>query len=179
MPRPYRSRRNPAPLIALLAIVLLAGGVAVALLGGGGGSSNSSTSAKAKQQRAERRQRRAQRNQQTTPAPSGQQSGPYTVPQPTGSSPQTGASLQQQGHSLILANQYDQAIPILERAVQAFPAGTTDLNYAYALYDLGNALHLAGRPKDAIPVLEERLKIDNQRDAVQRELDAARADAGQ
>jgi serine/threonine-protein kinase len=68
---------------------------------------------------------------------------------------------------------------VLEQAVKSFPGGTSDLSYAYALYDLGNALRLAGRPADAIPVLEERLKIDNQRDVVQRELDAARAAAGQ
>jgi serine/threonine-protein kinase len=64
--------------------------------------------------------------------------------------------------------------------VRAFPAGTTSsLPHAYALFNLGHALRLAGRPADAVPVLEERLKNPDQLGKVQAELDAARAAAGQ
>jgi serine/threonine-protein kinase len=70
---------------------------------------------------------------------------------------------------------YDQAIPFLRRAVAAYPTGSTDLTYAYALYNLGRSLRLAGRPAEAIPYLERRLRIDNQRGVVRRELAAARA----
>jgi tetratricopeptide (TPR) repeat protein len=73
---------------------------------------------------------------------------------------------------------YDEAIPILQQAVDSFPPGTTDVNYAYALYNLGKSLRLAGRPDDAIPILEKRLEIPNQTDVVQRELDLARQQAG-
>ena len=52
------------------------------------------------------------------------------------------------------------------------------MNYAYALYSLGRALRLDGRPEEAIPVLEARAAIPNQQATVQRELEAARADAG-
>jgi predicted Ser/Thr protein kinase len=103
----------------------------------------------------------------------------YEVPQPSGDDPGRGAELDRQGKSLIDQGRPDEAIPVLEEAVRTFPAGTRDLNYAYALYNLGNALRLAGRPDDAIPVLEQRLQIDNQRDTVRAELDRARRDAGQ
>ena len=72
---------------------------------------------------------------------------------------------------------YDEAIPILQQAVDSFPAGTDDINYAYALFNLGKSLRLAGRPEEAIPILERRLQIPDQTDVVQQELDAAREDA--
>ena len=58
-------------------------------------------------------------------------------------------------------------------------AGSTDLTYAYALFNLGHALRLAGRPEEAIPVLEQRLEIPNQTGAVRRELEAAIAATGE
>jgi tetratricopeptide (TPR) repeat protein len=70
-------------------------------------------------------------------------------------------------------------VPVLERAVASFPKGTDDLNYAYALYNLGHALRLSGRPREAIPLLERRLEIPNQTATVSRELEAARADAAE
>ena len=66
---------------------------------------------------------------------------------------------------------------MLQQAVQSFPEDTSDVNYAYALFNLGNALRLAGRPEEAVPVLERRLEIPNQRSAVSAELEAARAAA--
>jgi tetratricopeptide (TPR) repeat protein len=63
--------------------------------------------------------------------------------------------------------------------VDSFPPGTDDLNYAYALYNLGRSLRLAGRPDEAIPILEERLLIPDQPAAVSRELELAREQAGQ
>jgi hypothetical protein len=63
--------------------------------------------------------------------------------------------------------------------VDGFPPGTTDLNYAYALYNLGRSLRLSGHPGEAIPFLERRLRFPNQTAAVRRELDAARREAGQ
>jgi eukaryotic-like serine/threonine-protein kinase len=100
------------------------------------------------------------------------------VPQPTGNDPALGAQLNDQGFALIQEGRPEAAIPVLRRAVEAFPAGTDDLNYAYALFNLGNALRLAGRPEEAIRVLEERLRIPNQTATVQQELAAAREQAG-
>ena len=69
-------------------------------------------------------------------------------------------------------------MPLLEEAVAAFPAGSEDLSYAYALFNLGNALRLSGHPEEAIPVLEERLQIPDQTATVEAELEAARQEAG-
>jgi eukaryotic-like serine/threonine-protein kinase len=97
-------------------------------------------------------------------------------PKPDGSL--SGAELNEQGFALIEQGRYDEAAAVLRRAVDSFPAGTSDLNYAYALYNLGHALRLAGRPEEAIPILEQRLEIPNQLETVERELAAARAAAG-
>jgi len=97
-------------------------------------------------------------------------------PKPDGSL--SGAELNEQGFALIEQGRYDEAAAVLRHAVDSFPAGTSDLNYAYALYNLGHALRLAGRPEEAIPILEQRLEIPNQVETVERELAAARAAAG-
>ena len=76
------------------------------------------------------------------------------------------------------AGRYDEAIPLLQRAVASFPPGTSDLNYAYALFNLGKALRLPGRPKEAIPYLEKRLRSPTRRRVVRRELERAQQAAG-
>jgi len=73
---------------------------------------------------------------------------------------------------------YGEAIPLLQRAVAAYPEGSKELTYAFALYNLGKSLRLAGRPREAVPILERRLGIPNQRGTVRRELEAARRAAG-
>jgi tetratricopeptide (TPR) repeat protein len=115
----------------------------------------------------------------TAPAPAPEEEQPQASEQPAASGPATGASLNDQGFQLMSEGRYDEAIPILQRAVNSFPAGTTDLNYAYALFNLGQALRLAGRPDEAIPILEQRLEIPNQTGTVRRELELARRDAGE
>jgi eukaryotic-like serine/threonine-protein kinase len=111
------------------------------------------------------------------PAPTPEEDQPEASEQPAGSGPATGARLNDQGFQLMSEGRYDEAIPVLQRAVNSFPAGTTDLNYAYALFNLGQALRLAGRPDEAIPILEQRLEIPNQTGTVRRELELARRDA--
>jgi protein kinase-like protein/tetratricopeptide repeat protein len=96
------------------------------------------------------------------------------VPMPAGNDLALGSTLNREGFEMIQAGRYEEAIPVLEEAIRAFPPGTDDLNYAYALFNLGNALRLSGRPEEAIPVLERRLEIPNQTEVVRRELAAAR-----
>ena len=70
---------------------------------------------------------------------------------------------------------------LLERSVEAFRAQGRkgDIGYAYALYNLGNALRLSGHPSEAIPYLQERLQVSNyKRGIVQKELKTARQQAG-
>jgi Flp pilus assembly protein TadD len=94
------------------------------------------------------------------------------------SSPAEGARLNETGFALINEGRPAEAVPILRQAVESFPEGTADLNYAYALYNLGHALRVSGDPEEAITVLERRLQIPNQRSTVAAELARARADAG-
>jgi eukaryotic-like serine/threonine-protein kinase len=95
------------------------------------------------------------------------------------SSPAEGARLNETGFALINEGRPAEAVPILRQAVESFPEGTADLNYAYALYNLGQALRLSGNPEEAISVLERRLQIPNQRSTVAAELARARAEAGE
>lgn len=119
---------------------------------------------------------------ETAAAPEAAESSEAEAPEPVsealGADPETGAGLNQQGFELIQAGEYDAAVPVLEEAVASFPEGSEDLNYAYALFNLGNALRLSGRPEEAIPVLEQRLAIPNQTGTVEAELEAARDEAG-
>jgi hypothetical protein len=166
--------------------------LALVLLGGddGKGSGSSTSSIAERQQRAERRrarrqkaaQERAQSGQQpAAPAPAPESSQPssggsgsgYKIPQPSGNDAAEGARLQLQGFHM-LDSDPEGAVPILEKSVRSFPPGTDDIRLQYALFSLGKALRLSGRPEDAIPVLEQRLKNPDQRDTVQAELERAR-----
>jgi eukaryotic-like serine/threonine-protein kinase len=93
--------------------------------------------------------------------------------------PGTGTQLNAEGYSLIQKGRYAEAIPILRQAVASFPEGTTDLNFAYTLFNLGHALRMVGQPEEAIPILERRLQIPDQTETVRAELEAARAAARQ
>jgi serine/threonine protein kinase len=100
------------------------------------------------------------------------------VPAPAAADPALGRALNQEGFEMIQAGSYEEAVPVLKEAVSSFPPGTDDLAYAYALFNLGNALRLSGHPEEAIPVLERRLEIPNQSSVVRGELTAAREELG-
>ena len=108
----------------------------------------------------------------------GSGSGTQGASQGGSSGSESPSALNDRGFRLMQSGKYDEAIPPLQQAVNAYPEGSKDLTYAFALYNLGRSLRLAGRPKEAVPILERRLKIPNQTATVQRELDAARAAAG-
>jgi len=102
-------------------------------------------------------------------------------------SPTLAAELQVRGHELIGAGQYAHAARLLNQALAASgenlrrclqPVSEPCLTYAYALYDLGRALLLSGSPAAAVPVLERRLRIENQRPTVAVTLEQARARTG-
>jgi len=98
-------------------------------------------------------------------------------------SPADAEGFEAQGHQLLAEGSYASAIDHLSAAIRASrqslagctePASGACLTFAYALYDLGRALRLEGHHAEAIAILSERLRIDNQRRTVQHELELAR-----
>ncbi len=192
------SRRLPLILAALIVALAVAAGVAALSSGGGdneigagsGGSEGrgSAQQAEAKEKKTEKTEKaeKAEKNESeqasqtpVDPAPPAEQPARETpAPETPAAADPSGAELNQQGFDLLNAGRYEEAIPLLQQAVESFPEGTTDIDYAYALFNLGRALRLAGRPTEAIPYLEQRLQIPNQTATVRRELALARRAAG-
>jgi serine/threonine protein kinase len=85
------------------------------------------------------------------------------------------AAINNAGYAMLPADPQG-ALPLLARAVEKFRAegDTRSLDYAFSLYNYGWALRLAGRPAEAIPLLEERLQISKyKRGIVRKELKTA------
>jgi serine/threonine-protein kinase len=185
---PRGSRRwSPLAAVAALLLALAVGGFA--LLGGGdedaGGGADGRRATAGDRERADRSAKEGSRNDRATADRPAQAPAPATVP-PAEPAPEPApaaasddpAALNDEGFRLMGAGRYDEAIPLLERAVSAYPEDSRDLTYGYALYNLGRSLRLAGRPAEAVPILERRLRIPNQTETVERELEAARQAAG-
>jgi serine/threonine-protein kinase len=151
------------PVLALLVVGVIA---VLALTTGGGSPSQSANTTPAKKAKP--------KGTQHAPAQSAPTQSTPTQTAPAGA--QAGRQLNDQGKALIDSGHPAEAIPILEQAVAAFPpeARATDINYAYALFNLADAYFRAGQPDKAIPLLEERLKIPNQTPVVAKELRDAR-----
>jgi eukaryotic-like serine/threonine-protein kinase len=174
------SRRRRWLLPALVSIgALLAGGAWIALSSGGDESSKGTGVGR---QAPDRKDGGGPSTSSTAATPTTDSAAPPSgvAASSSASHPGTaGSQLNEEGYSLIQQGRYAEAIPVLQRAVGSFPEETTDLNFAYALFNLGHALRMAGHPEEAIPILERRLEIPNQTQTVQTELDAARAAAGE
>ncbi len=180
--RPGRTRRWPLVVAALALIAVAIAGVAT--LGGGDverDSANPSRQAADRPGASGDRSKpdgggggSAQAAAEEEP-PAKVEAEPQPAPEPVTEDP---AGLNDRGYRLMQAGDYQQAIPLLEQAVAAYPEDSQDLTYAYALFNLGRSLRLEGRASEAVPILERRLAIPNQTEAVQRELDAARAASG-
>ena len=181
-----RLRRRAGPIAAVALAILLAAGAVLLATGGDDGSGPRDAGNRAERSTPKQSQRNRDRAQsppaktQTQPSGEAPADPAPSNPSPSRSGPSgaSPAALNDQGFALMNAGRYDDAIPVLERAVAGFPEGSTDLTLAYALYNLGRSLRLAGRPAEAIPYLERRLEFKNQRGVVKRELAAARAAAG-
>jgi serine/threonine protein kinase len=190
-----RSRRGGWLLPALACLgALIAGGLWLGLSGSGSQSAKIAGGPPAKHQNPGGRSAGSASSRSAGSASPGSSSSTSAAPTASTSPPSTaadttpasgagtaaaasGTDLNAQGYSLIQQGQYAAAVPVLRRAVAAFPQRTTDINYAYALFNLGHALRMSGHPEEAIPILERRLQIPDQTATVQAELDAARAAA--
>ncbi len=160
-------RRVPAwlPVAAAAVALAIAGGAALATLGGGddGGGDPTPKASKPADRPPERPSPKREQPAETPPA------APATPAPKPAADP---AQLNDEGFQLMNQGRYEEAIPVLRRAVDAADPG--DLSYAYALYNLGRSLRLAGREGEAVPILERRMRIPNQRKTVEKELKAAR-----
>ena len=181
------SRRGRFGAAAALAGVVAALVVAVLLAASAGSDKGGSSSpgAVAAQHQASRRQSR-EASSEGRPAQAagatgatGTEAPPAASPPiPGGNDPALGSALNLEGFELIQAGRYEEAVPVLEESVRAFPPEAEEIDYAYALFNLGHALRLSGRAEEAIPVLERRLEIPDQQEVVREELEAARREAG-
>jgi Flp pilus assembly protein TadD len=99
-----------------------------------------------------------------------------TTSTPTGTAGASATTLEARGHALMMGGSYQAAIPVLRQALAAAPRGS--LTYAYALFDLGHSLRLAGDPRQAAQVLWQRMQIPNQTGVVRTELQLALQELG-
>ena len=181
-PAASRARRRPGMLVPLLAIALVAlaaAAIAGAVLSGGDDGSSSSSGTPAAPKKKEPKAKQEPKQKAEKPKKSETPAAPAPSDDTSGYDPARGAQLNSQGFALMSKGDYNGAIPLLQQAVKSFPPDTSDLNYAYALFNLGKSLRLAGRPDEAIPVLEQRLGIPNQTGTVREELELAKKQAGE
>src|SRR5918996_1116166 len=157
--------------LALALLALAAAGVIAAVLSSGGddGEPQQQADRGQEQQAQGGGEQRDQREQEPAQEPK-EQTGSFD--------PARGAQLNEEGFALMQGGDYAGAVPILQEAVSLWPEDSQDINYAYALFNLGQALNRSGNPEAAIPYLEKRLNWNNQRDTVQAELEDARSKAG-
>lgn len=172
-----RMRGGAALALALVLVAAIAvAGIALTGGGSGGGGGGKQQAKQANAEKGEAGSGGASAGGSQSAANEGGAAAPVEEAAPSVSSAD-GATLNAQGFELINEGRYAEAVPVLRQAVASFPEGSTDLDYAYALYNLGNALRLSGHPAEAVPVLEQRLEIPNQRSTVAAELARARAEA--
>src|SRR4051794_30006011 len=181
-------RRWPA-VAALAALLLAAGAVAAIALTGGGdpardGSSATTTSASDGTSSTSRSHATSTHASSSATASTASAATASTASTPSTAAAASGdpKQLNDRGFPLIQQGNNAGAVPLLQRSVQGFRSQgrTGELDYAFALYNLATALRATGHPADAIPLLQERLRISSyKRDVVQQELARARAQAGQ
>jgi tetratricopeptide (TPR) repeat protein len=162
----------------LVAVAVTAAALAISGLSGAGSANRASTRHAATQGPATGRASQARRGSPPRPG----------APAPAQVSPTLAVQLESRGHALLQAGEPAGAVPVLRQALAATgeslegcleQASETCLTYAYALYDLGTALRLSRQPAAAVQILENRLRIANQRSTVQNELELARQEPGQ
>ncbi len=82
---------------------------------------------------------------------------------------------QQRGLRAAPAGRRGRGVAEAEKSVASFPSDSTQIDYAYALFNYAQALRLSGDPEAAIPLLEKRLSFsDFKLDEVKAELAASR-----
>lgn len=160
---------NRARIVAICALAVALLGLALALTAGSGSHAKTAnqTSARATHRATTHHRAVKSTHPRTTP---------QTITTASTSATETPAALETRGHELMMAGDYQSAIPVLRQALAQASPGS--LIYAYALYDLGRSLLESGNPQAAIPILRQRLAIPNQTPIVAATLQAALRAAG-
>ena len=173
------ARRVTGRVLALVALLVVIGGVGALALVGLGGSKQPPQHASTPPKRAVTHVAATNKPKPATtaPAPAQAQTQSSTSTTPATPAPPTAEQLQLTGHNELLAGNYPGAIATLRKVLSTADPGST--TYAYGLYDLGVALLKSGDPADAVPILEQRLKIPNQTPVVQQTLQQALQASGQ
>jgi serine/threonine-protein kinase len=200
---PPRRGRAPWVALGLLAAATLAAVIAAVVLVGGGsgdGTGTRSSGAGGAEQRDASRDRRADstptptatatETPERTPTPTPTETPTATAtPTPTPTATPGGggrtslsaaARLQRQGFEARQAGDYDRALGLSQRALDAC-GDTRRLDpCGYAMFEIGVALNRTGRAEEAVPILQQRLDLygDNRQGEVRKELEDARGGGG-
>ncbi len=173
-----RPSRLALVIAAAAAVLVAAAAIALGLGAGDGGEESTTGSRQAAKERPER-----SRDETVTEATTVTETAEAPAPAPEEAAAEEassgdGVALNNEGFALLQSGDVEAALPKLEQAVAAFPEDSTDINYAYALFNYAQALRLSGDPGAAIPLLEKRLAISDFKVAeVKAELDLAREQA--
>jgi hypothetical protein len=176
-PRSRAGHRRGGRLVALAALLVAIAGVGAVALAGLGGSARRSTSTAARTSKRVVASAPARPGRTHAAAPKATTPTTATAPAAPPSAPPSAEVLQLTGHQELLAGDYPTAITTLRKAVSA--ASPDSLTYAYGLYDLGLALLRSGDPAGAVPILQQRSKINNQTAVVLQTLHQALRASGQ
>ena len=164
------AKRGPAPALLGAGLAVAAVIALVLVLAGGRDDPQSDSASRSTSTPAAEGSQRTP----TTAAAGPQPPPPPPAAQPASSGGESPAALNDRGYALIKQGSYGEAVEPLRASVAGYKAaGENGLPYAFALFNLAQALNRSGNPAEAIPLLRERLQYDNQRATVQAELDDA------
>jgi eukaryotic-like serine/threonine-protein kinase len=192
-PEPAGGRgRGPWIGLGLLALVALAAVIAAVVLTGGDGTGTSGERAGSGTATERRADSTPSPTATATPTPERTPTAtptetptatPTPTPTPTATatpggrtSLSTASRLQRQGFAARQSGDYDRALSLSQRALDAC-GDTRRLDpCGYALFEVGAALNRSGRSDEAIPILQQRLDLygDNSQGEVRAELEDAR-----
>lgn len=174
-----------SPLAAGLTALLVAIVVGVAIAAGGGDDGSKGSDPTKKAQASDTSTQRSTSTtdstaETTAPATAETTTTPTTDAVPTGGTDSArGIALNNEGFALLQQGDIEGALPKLAESVASFPSDSTEIDYAYALFNYAQALRLSGDPAAAIPLLEKRLSFsDFKVDEVEAELKTAQKAAG-